>query len=147
MRHLRPADCFFRCGLGDSPTREKIARYVAERFLSPAIALFSDFNGACIFVVWAGDPLLEHGEFAATPSISTGFFYPGDDALAPFLDALSFDGIPKSDLRAYFDRVAHNILLSKIISLLGGFPDCCGANAARLANKVILQLIALVLVA
>lgn len=134
MRHLRPADCFFRCGLGDSPTREKIARYVAERFSSPAIVLFGDFNGACIFVVWSGGPLLEHGEFAATPSISTGFFYPGDDALAPFLDALSFDGIPKEGLCVYLEEVAHNILLLKAAPLLGGFLDCCEADAACLAE-------------
>ena len=109
-------------------------RYVAERFSNPAIILFGDFNGACISAVWVGDPSPEHGVFAAAPFVSTGVFYPGDEALAPFLDALSFDGIPKGNLRAYFDRVAHNILLSKIVSLLGGFPDYWGA--ARLAELV-----------
>ena len=104
-------------------------RYVAERFSNPAIILFGDFNGACISAVWVGDPSPEHGVFAAAPFVSTGVFYPGDEALVPFLDALSFDGIPKGNLRAYFDRVAHNILLSKIVSLLGGFPDYWGGSS------------------
>lgn len=74
--------------------------------------------------------------FAAAQSVSTGVFYPGDEALAPFLDALSFDGIPKEGLREYFDRVARNILLLKIAPLLGGFSDCCGADVACLAELV-----------
>lgn len=127
---------FFRCDLGDSRTCEKMERYVAERFSNPAIILFGDFNGACISAVWAGDPSPEHGVFAAAPFVSTGVFYPGDEALAPFLDALSFDGIPKGNLRAYFEEVDRNILLSKIVPLLGGFPDCCGADTARLAELV-----------
>ena len=56
--------------------------------------------------------------------------------MAPFLDALSFDGIPKGDLHAYFEEVARNILPLKITPLLGGFPDCCKADVSRLAELV-----------
>lgn len=42
---------FLCCDLGDSRIREKLERYVAERFPNLAIILFGDFNGAYISAV------------------------------------------------------------------------------------------------
>lgn len=125
-----------RCELSRGAAYAEVARLLHKCFPNPTAILFGGEGEACVSVAATRRSLAEQGATVIDSIEATGAFDPGDAAYAPFLEALSFERLPQTDLLAYLRGISWAVRLSRAVPSLGFYPSCAEGDLERLDGLI-----------